>query len=82
MEVAITQCIASTSEYRTQHGVSEVPSKVIESLVTQHIAPLAGQANVLNVSIIKGKADWRRNATEVVFRKIFLNITVSLYFFF
>ncbi|KAI9273898.1 THO complex subunit 1 transcription elongation factor-domain-containing protein [Helicostylum pulchrum] len=49
---------------------------MIESLVTQHIAPLAGQANILNVPLLKGKADWRRNATEVVFRKIFLDITL------
>lgn len=77
MEAAISVCLSSTSDYRNQHAVSEVPSKVIETLATQHIAPLAGKTNLLDIPVLEGRPDWRKNATEVVFRKTFLDIAVS-----
>lgn len=79
MEAAISACLSATTDYRIQHAVSEVPSKVIETLAMEHIAPLAGKANLLNIPVLEGRPDWRRNATEVVFRKTFLDIAVSFF---
>lgn len=76
METAINACLSATTDYRNEHAVSEVPSKVIEDLALQHIAPLAGKANLLNIPVLEGRPDWRKNATEVVFRNTFLDIAV------
>lgn len=76
MEKAIKACLETTASHRDTFEVPEVPSTVIEDIVTQHIAPLSGQANILNIPIIQGKPDWRKTATEVVFRRTLLQIAV------
>jgi hypothetical protein len=77
LEVAISTCIKSAIEYRTSHQVSELSADIIQNLVNQHIAPFAGKENRLNVPATE-KHDWRRSATELVFRRSLLNIVVCI----
>jgi hypothetical protein len=77
LEVAISTCIKSAVEYRSTHYVSELSTEMIQRLVNQHIAPFAGKENRLNVPATE-KHDWRRSATELVFRRSLLNIVVCV----
>lgn len=75
IDKAIQSCLLATTEYRHQHQVSEVPFTVIQDLVQKHIQPLGGSENKLNIKMPEeSKADWRKNATEVVFRRTLLQM--------
>ncbi|KAI7906379.1 THO complex subunit 1 transcription elongation factor-domain-containing protein [Cokeromyces recurvatus] len=70
IEKAIIQCVELAADYRKSNETKEVPFQNIQDLVHQYIMPLGGKENRLNVSIPEGsKQDWRRNATELVFRR-------------
>lgn len=77
LEVAISACIKSAIEYRTTHQVSDLSTEMIQSLVNQYIAPFAGKENRLDVPATE-KHDWRRSATELVFRRSLLSIVVCI----
>lgn len=75
IDKAIQSCLSATSEYRNQNQTSEVPFPVIQDLVQKHIQPLGGSENKLNIKMPdESKSDWRKNATEVVFRRTLLQM--------
>ncbi|RCH81885.1 UDP-glucose-4-epimerase [Rhizopus azygosporus] len=73
IEKAINTCLSATSEYRQNNANAEPPTSFIESLVTQHILPLTGQENSLQIPIVEGKPDWRKSATELAFRRALIH---------
>lgn len=77
IEKAIDTCLSATSEYRQNNANAEPPTSFIESLVTQHILPLTGQENSLQIPIVEGKPDWRKSATELAFRRALIHNVVS-----
>lgn len=81
IETAINNCLHAASDYRKNNSVDEVPAAVIQDFVNQYITPLGGKENRLNIPLPEGgKQDWRRNATELVFRRTLLHIVVSCHY--
>jgi hypothetical protein len=80
-ESAIKTCVAEAKTYREKQHVEEVPTSVIQGLVTQHIIPLSGEPNTLNVPILEGRVDWRRHATEVAFRRTLQEFAVNVHIY-
>lgn len=64
--------MSATFEQREKEG--ETPLAVIESLVNQHILPLTGPDNSLQVPLMGDKPDWRKSATELAFRRILIRL--------
>lgn len=77
IERAIDTCVSATFEQREKEG--ETPLAVIESLVNQHILPLTGPDNSLQVPLMGDKPDWRKSATELAFRRILIRLVVKDY---
>lgn len=78
IDKAIRCCLSATTDYRSENQVSEVPFPVIQDLVQTYIQPLGGSENKLNIKMPEeSKTDWRKNATEVVFRRTLLQ-TIDL----
>ncbi|KAI8989436.1 THO complex subunit 1 transcription elongation factor-domain-containing protein [Pilobolus umbonatus] len=77
IDTALSTCVASSKDYRLSNSLSETPNTVIEQLVSTHITPLGGADNTLNIVILEGRPDWRKSATEVVFRKRLFHIVDS-----
>lgn len=78
IEKAIRSCLEATASHRDTFEDSEVPATVIEDVVSQHITPLCGKENTLDIASVQGRPDWRKNATEVVFRRTLLKIAVRI----
>lgn len=75
IDKAIKNCLSSTTDYRNNNQVSEVPFNVIQELVQKNIQPLGGSENKLNIKMPdESKQDWRKNATEVIFRRTLLQM--------
>lgn len=74
LEKAIQSCLEATASHRDTFEDAEVPATVIEDVVAKHITPLCGKDNTLNIVTVQGRPDWRKNATEVVFRRTLLKI--------
>ncbi|KAG1146704.1 hypothetical protein G6F37_001089 [Rhizopus arrhizus] len=69
---AIDNCLSSVFEHRENNR--EIPSTLIESLVNQHILPLTGPDNTLQIPIVEDKPDWRKSATELAFRRALIRL--------
>lgn len=76
---AIDNCLSSVFEHRENNR--ETPSTLIESLVNQHILPLTGPDNTLQIPIVEDKPDWRKSATELAFRRALIRLVVKLIVF-
>lgn len=79
LEKAIQSCLEATASHRDTFEDAEVPATVIEDVVAKHITPLCGKDNTLNIVTVQGRPDWRKNATEVVFRRTLLKIAVRIF---
>ncbi|KAI8375418.1 THO complex subunit 1 transcription elongation factor-domain-containing protein [Choanephora cucurbitarum] len=74
---AINTCLDVATQYRINNNAPEAPQKLVQELVHQHIAPLAGKENVLNIVIVqreKERSDWRRPGIEAIFRRVLLKL--------
>ncbi|OAD71160.1 hypothetical protein PHYBLDRAFT_182152 [Phycomyces blakesleeanus NRRL 1555(-)] len=71
---AVSECIEAAAHHRHSSNTNTLPPQFVQSLVQTHIAPIGGSENTLNVVLVEGKADWRKSALELVFRRSLLNI--------
>ena len=73
---AINQCIdACPIGTKT---VSEINNATVEDLVRSTIGPLASAENILNINLMDDKPDWRKQGTELAFRKVLLDLVVII----
>lgn len=81
IEKAIDDCLQAVGDYRKSNDLAEVPQHVVQDLVNQYITPLGGKENKLAIPLPEGggKQDWRKMATELVFRRTLLHIVVSIH---
>ncbi|KAI9247064.1 THO complex subunit 1 transcription elongation factor-domain-containing protein [Sporodiniella umbellata] len=74
IEKAIRDCVSAFPQRKENDNNEKPLSTVIESLVNQHILPLAGLDNILQVPLVDDKPDWRKGATELAFRRILIHL--------
>ncbi|KAI8991913.1 THO complex subunit 1 transcription elongation factor-domain-containing protein [Mycotypha africana] len=74
-ENVIQDCLKQTESHRRENNITDVPTSFVKQLVENQILIIGLNDERIGLPPPeKGKADWRRTAIELVFRKTLLDI--------
>ncbi|KAI8334608.1 THO complex subunit 1 transcription elongation factor-domain-containing protein [Chlamydoabsidia padenii] len=73
VESAIEKVTLAVNDYKQTQQTKSIQPCVLAQ-IDQHITPISGPAGELDFGIVQDKADWRKNALELVLRRSLLSV--------